>query len=80
MKVPTIRLFGPAREIAGRAVDELPGTSVAEITEAAAHRYGDRFCALLPACRVWVNGRSAEPATEICDTDEVAILPPVSGG
>lgn len=75
-----LRLFGPAREMAGTGVDQVPGTSVAEITETAAARYGERFSALLPSCQVWVNGETSDPATEVGEEDEVAILPPVSGG
>jgi molybdopterin converting factor small subunit len=29
---------------------------------------------------VWVNGEAAEPDWLVVDTDEVAILPPSSGG
>jgi molybdopterin converting factor small subunit len=29
---------------------------------------------------VWVNGESADGTSAVTDTDEVAILPPVSGG
>lgn len=78
--MPVLRLFGPAREIAGTGVDQVLGTSVAEIIEAAAARYGERFSALLPSCRVWVNGESADPAAGVGEEDEIAILPPVSGG
>jgi molybdopterin converting factor small subunit len=78
--VPILRLFGPAREIAGTSVDHVPGASVAEVTDAASLRYGERFSALLPSCRVWVNGDTADPDASVREEDEVAILPPVSGG
>lgn len=78
--MPVLRLFGPARELAGRAVDDVPGTSVDEITREAVARYGERFSELLASCRVWVNGESADPRTQVHEGDEVAILPPVSGG
>jgi molybdopterin converting factor small subunit len=78
--MPKLRLFGPAREIAGTSIDSIPGTSISEITEAASARYGERFSALLPSCRVWVNGDTADPTTSVREEDEVAILPPVSGG
>ena len=38
------------------------------------------FAALLPTCGVWVNGDFADRADRVHDTDEVAVLPPVSGG
>ena len=43
-------------------------------------RYGEVFVALLPTCKVWVNGDPAEPGTPVHAADEVAVLPPVSGG
>jgi molybdopterin synthase sulfur carrier subunit len=45
-------------------------------------RAGPDLAAVLAVSRVWVNGQ--EPVrgreTEVCAGDEVAILPPVSGG
>ena len=32
------------------------------------------------SCRVWVNGEEARPETSVAVDDEVAVLPPVSGG
>jgi molybdopterin converting factor small subunit len=82
-------LFATAREAAGcnRDVFELaPGTSLERLLAAAAERYGDRFAEVLSASRVWLNGdepagdRAAALCTELHDGDEVAVLPPVSGG
>ena len=75
-----LRLFASAREAAGRGRDELDGDTVADVLALEAARYGDDFVALLPTCKIWVNGEPAEPATEVGPTDEVAVLPPVSGG
>jgi molybdopterin converting factor small subunit len=49
---------------------------------AARERYGDEFGAVLDGSRVWVNGDepAAGDATALEDGDEVAVLPPVSGG
>lgn len=68
------------REAAGRSRDVIDGATVGEIVAAATARYGERFGALLPTCRVWVNGEQANDATPVGPADEVAILPPVSGG
>ena len=75
-----IRLFASAREAAGTARDTVPGATVGEVLDVARVRYGDRFSALLETCRVWVNGESASHDTVVGEADEVAILPPVSGG
>lgn len=75
-----IRLFAAAREAAGTTRDELPGATVGEVLEAARARYGPGFVALLPTCRVWVNGEQADEGTPVAAGDEVAVLPPVSGG
>lgn len=78
--MPTVRLFAAAREAAGRGSDELPGQSVAEVLAAACDRYGSHFEAVLASSRVWVNGSPATPSDRVGAGDEVAVLPPVSGG
>jgi molybdopterin converting factor small subunit len=75
-----LRLFASARECAGTAHADLPGTSVGEVIDAAVARFGEDFARLLPTCRFWVNGSEADPTTPVGDADEVAVLPPVSGG
>jgi MoaD family protein len=80
-----LRLFAAARQAAGLANDEfdLPdGTSLRELLAAAGDRYGPEFRDVLAGARVWVDGD--EPAqgadTALADGDEIAVLPPVSGG
>ena len=75
-----LRLFAAARTAAGTARDLVPGDSVAEILASATERYGDGFAAVLPTCAVWVNGEPADGSVAVGDADEVAVLPPVSGG
>ena len=76
----TLRLFASAREAAGVGRDEVPGNTVGEVLAAAQNRYGAAFGAVLSSCRFWVNGESANVDTVISARDEVAVLPPVSGG
>jgi sulfur-carrier protein len=78
--VAVLRLFAAAREAAGTARDELPGTTVAEVLAAARERYGEPFATIVDRCRVWRNGEQAAPDDPVTDDDEVAVLPPVSGG
>jgi sulfur-carrier protein len=78
--VARLRLFASAREAAGTSQETLPGATVGELLEVAKHRFGANFEAVLPSCKVWVNGEAADMSARIGDDDEVAVLPPVSGG
>jgi sulfur-carrier protein len=73
-------LFAAAREAAGTAHDEVEGATVGEVLERAVARYGTVFAAVLERSRVWVNGSQAERSDAVGPGDEVAVLPPVSGG
>jgi MoaD family protein len=80
-----LRCFAAAREAAGRGsdtftTDEAP--TVRALLDRACDRYGDGFAAVLGTARVWVNGDDPAhgAATALNDGDEVAVLPPVSGG
>jgi sulfur-carrier protein len=75
-----LRLFAQAREAAGSARDAVDGATVDDVLAAARARYGQEFAALLPTCRIWVNGEPAHGADPVAADDEVAVLPPVSGG
>jgi molybdopterin synthase sulfur carrier subunit len=75
-----LRLFAQAREAAGRARDTVDGATVDEVLADARARYGDGFAALLPNCRIWLNGEPAHGDDPVTADDEVAVLPPVSGG
>jgi len=78
--VATLRLFASAREAAGTGRDVVPGGTVAEVLAEAARRYGDAFAEVVANSRVWCNGEPAEGPEPVTDADEVAVLPPVSGG
>ncbi len=75
-----LRLFGPAREAAGTASITLPGRDVAAIVAAAEAQFGEAFSRVLAISKIWVNGEPAEPDAPVHDGDEVAVIPPVSGG
>jgi molybdopterin synthase sulfur carrier subunit len=78
--VPTLRLFAQAREVAGTGRDVVDGATVDEVLEQARARYAPGFAALLQSCRIWVNGEPATGGDAVGEDDEVAVLPPVSGG
>jgi len=78
--MPKVRLFAQAREAAGTGSDVLPGATVADVLQAARARYGAAFGDVLDQSRVWVNGEPTELDMSVDDNDEVAVLPPVSGG
>lgn len=75
-----LRLFASAREAAGTGRDRFGGATVADVLAAASTRYGTGFQQVLQDCRIWVNGEAASDDTAVRDDDEVAVLPPVSGG
>lgn len=76
----TLRLFASVREAAGERSVTIEGETVSQVLAAASDKFGDHFAALLPTCKVWVNGEPAEDTTALEPNDEVAVLPPVSGG
>ena len=72
-----IRLFAGLRERAGtgeRTLDLTDGATLGDVWTALG--LGEEPAGLLYA----VNKRYAEPATALADGDEVALIPPVSGG
>jgi molybdopterin synthase sulfur carrier subunit len=76
----TLRLFAAAREAAGTGQAQFPGDTVGAVLANAVAAYGERFQTVLTSCRIWVNGDQAAADTAVSSADEVAVLPPVSGG
>ncbi len=76
----TLLLFAAAREAAGCSRWELEAGSVAHALEQARLRFGGAFVAVLERSRVWLNGEPALGPEALSPGDEVAVLPPVSGG
>lgn len=58
----------------------IEAATVGDVLKVAQDRYSDRFADVLGTCRIWVNGEDAELDTAVGPDDEVAVLPPVSGG
>jgi MoaE-MoaD fusion protein len=77
-----VRLFAVQRELAGtrEVAFELPdGADVEAAWEAVVARF-PVLAPGRPSMRFARNGEYAEPATGLADGDEVAMIPPVSGG
>lgn len=75
-----LRLFAGLRDLAGTGNVEIEGTTVGGVLDAASDRFGAAFAVSLGNARVWVNGEEAEPTDPVAPNDEVALIPPVSGG
>ena len=79
----TLRLFAQAREAAGTNRLVFDGASVAtvgDVIDQAVGAIGEDFAVVVGMCRIWRNGEQAERADAVVSGDEVALLPPVSGG
>jgi sulfur-carrier protein len=75
-----LRLFAGLRDIAGAGTVEVEGQTVGDVLDAATVRFGDGFAQGLANARVWLNGEEAAPDESVGPGDEVAVIPPVSGG
>lgn len=75
-----VRLFAVLRELAGRSHADVAGRTVGELADALAAAHGERFAQIVAVSSFVVNGERAARETVVAEGDEVAILPPVSGG
>jgi len=75
-----VRLFAALRELAGASHVEASGRTAGDVADALSVAYGERFAAIAAVSSFVINGERAERGTPVADGDEVAILPPVSGG
>jgi len=58
----------------------IAGATVGEVLDRAVAQFGPEFAAVLETSGIWVNGEPSTRESEVTDHDEVAVLPPVSGG
>lgn len=79
-----LKLFAALREAAGTTSDEIDAPDLATFLTEARRRYGREFARSLAFASVMVNREPVdlEQAASIAlnPSDEVALLPPVSGG
>ncbi len=77
-----VRMFARARDLAGTDLADVEiadGATVGELRTALARRY-PRLASLLERSALAVNAEFAEAQQTLSATDEIALLPPVSGG
>jgi len=77
-----VRFFAAARDAAGVTELGVPPQRLTDLLAALREDRGSAFAAVLATARVWVNGDDPPDgdATLLRPGDEVAVLPPVSGG
>ena len=80
MTVVKVRLFAALRELAGASEVEAEADTVAEVIEVLSARYGERFSRIVEVGSAVVDGERVDRDTVMTDGQEVALLPPVSGG
>ena len=76
----TLRLFAGVGDIAGIRRLEVDAATVGEAVAFAEARFGEEFAEQVQTCRIWLNGEPADLDAPVGREDEVALLPPVSGG
>lgn len=78
-----VRLFAALREIAGSSwvdADVPDPADAADVLDALAAEYGDEFRRIARSGTVVVNGEPVDWDRSLTPGDEIALLPPVSGG
>jgi molybdopterin converting factor small subunit len=73
-------LFAALREMAGTSQVEVDARDVAGVLAAMSERFGPGFDRIMAAGSVVVNGERTAGNRAVGPADEVALLPPVSGG
>lgn len=76
----TVRFFGPARMAAGVSEADVAGRTVGQVVASAEARFGEGLARVVATSRIWVNGEVASASDPVGEEDEVAVIPPVSGG
>ena len=75
-----VRLFAALRELAGSSEVEVEAADVSGMLAELSDRFGPEFARVAAAGSVVVAGENARGERRLVPGEEVAILPPVSGG
>lgn len=73
-------MFAVLRDLAGASEVEADGSTVEQVVQALCDRYGERFTAIVERSQVVVNKETVGLDLVLRGDEEVALLPPVSGG
>ena len=76
----TVKFFAGAREAAGVSTMQVEADSVQEALDEVTEARGDALARMITVSKIWLNGEPAEPDAAVTSSDEIAVLPPVSGG
>lgn len=76
----TLRLFANLRELAGADRFQIDGQTVGEVVDAASQQFGSAFRDNVARARIWRNGDPVDLEDPVAPEDEIALIPPVSGG
>jgi MoaE-MoaD fusion protein len=81
MKI-SVLFFGVLKDVLGRSVEAVDLPEGARVREVLLHyaREAPRFEAMVPSLAISVNQEYSRPDRALREGDEVALLPPVSGG
>ena len=75
-----VLLFASMREAAGLKTVDATGVTVGDVLDELSVRFGSEFDALLAHCSVWIGDEPSTRDQVIAPNDEMAVLPPFSGG
>lgn len=76
-----VLLFAQGSDIAGSRNVSIEAANVGELRIELANKYGPEMIALLGVSPIWVNRKQATGDDQVLNAaDEVALIPPVSGG
>ncbi len=75
-----LRLFASLGDVAGMRRLSVDASTVGEAVTYAENKFGEEFAEQVQSCRIWLNGEPTGLDVSVGDDDEIALLPPVSGG
>jgi sulfur-carrier protein len=75
-----VRLFAALRELAGTSELDIDAVDVGDLLDQLSSKFGTEFDRIIASGSVIVDGERSSRDRPLAPTDEVALLPPVSGG